>query len=93
MLPKSLNYFEKFFELTILNETIKFESIKVILTLINHVDEYFHVIEKAAVLFSEHNQSLPYSTIVDRLKSSNKQMNFFTWKLLNIMFDRANGED
>lgn len=72
MLAKSLNYFEILFELTILNETIKFESIKVILTLMNHAEEYFNVIDKAAVLFSEHNQSFPYSTIVDGLKSSNK---------------------
>jgi len=38
----------------------------------NHAEEYFIVIDKAAVLFSEHNRSFPYSTIVDGLKSSNK---------------------
>lgn len=38
----------------------------------NHAEEYFNVIDKAAVLFSEHNQSFPYSIIVDGLKSSNK---------------------
>ena len=55
MLPKSLDYFEKLFDLTILNETIKFESAKVMLSLMNHSEEHFDVIDKAATLFSEHN--------------------------------------
>ena len=55
MRPKSLIYFEKLFELTILNETLKFESVNVMLTLIIHAEDHFDVIDKAATLFSEHN--------------------------------------
>lgn len=72
MLPKSLEYFEKLFELTVLNEAIKFESVKMMLNLMNHAEEHFDVFDKAATLFSEHNKSFPYSTIVDGLKSTNK---------------------
>ena len=61
---KAKKYFEKFFELSNINEFIKRQFIRIFLNISNNMSDCFDLIDKAAVSWARTSNSKVYETLV-----------------------------
>lgn len=89
---KARKYFEKFFELSSINEFIKRQCIRIFLNISNNMSECFEVIDKAAVNYARDSESNVYQTLVQGLGYNDPAMAIAFMKFINQMINRADDE-
>jgi len=89
---KARKYFEKFFELSAINEYIKKQIIRVFLNVANNMDDCYETIDKAASNYAKDTDSSIYQTLVQGLGYNDSSMAIALLKFLNTMIYRANDE-
>lgn len=89
---KPRKYFEKFFELSAINEYIKKQVIRIFLNIANSMSNCFDNIDKAANNYARDSDTNVYQTLIQGLGYNDPNMAIALLKLINSMIDRAEEE-
>ena len=80
---KPKKYFEKFFELSAINEFIKRQCIRIFLTITNNMSDCFDNIDKSAMQWARASNTKVYQTLVQGLSYKDQAMAIAFLKFVN----------
>lgn len=83
---RARKYFEKFFELSAINEQIKKQCIRIFMGIAqNNLPDCFDIVEKSAVNYARESKSLPFQTLIRGFGYEDPIMAITLLKFINQM--------